>query len=110
LITGLAADATEEVGDPPASDGGEERFERADRGIILEVRHLLGHRDDGILHDILGFGFGKAGATGHAVEHFPVGIEEILPTLLVVPIPEPFQQAGAGRKILVRFAGHRATG
>src|SRR5206468_9971653 len=76
---------TELVPDPPLGDLEQPTLERAVRRVGFELPDLLGHRDDGFLDHLLGFGVAKAGFDRHAVDQFPIGIEEILPLLAVVP-------------------------
>jgi hypothetical protein len=54
----------------------------------------------------------QASLAGDAVNQSPVGVEEILPALLVTPVLEPRQQALAGRNPFFALAGslHRALG
>jgi hypothetical protein len=65
------------------------RLERALRRIILETLDALGHPNDRLLHDVLGFGFVQAGLERSAVNEPGINLIEILPALLVVPMLKP---------------------
>jgi len=48
-----------------------EDFERADGGIVFEVIHLLGHRQEGLLDNVLRLRVGEARLDGDAVDQLP---------------------------------------
>src|SRR5262249_39557533 len=51
---------------------------------------------------------GKSRAKGNAIDQLPVGVEELHPTVLVVPVLEPSQQTLARRDQLIRAFFHWA--
>ena len=81
-------------------------------GAGLELAHLLGDGDDDLLHDLLRLGVREAGFERGAVNEFPVSVKELAPTVLVVPVLEPAQQAPArGQEfVCIRFHGKRWPG
>src|SRR5438034_5565519 len=93
---------TELVPDPPLGDLEQPALERAVRRVGFELPDLLGHGNDRLLHYLLGFRVAQAGLDRNAVDQLPVRIEEILPTLAVVPVLQPADKTPAGRNQLIR--------
>ena len=89
------------VNDAPACHVQKPRLERADLAVILEVGHVLGDREHGLLHDILRFGLGQTALDSDAINELPISIEEILPARLVLPIFEAQDQSRPCRYQLV---------
>ena len=84
------------IGDSPAGQVQQPRFEGADCRVVLKLRDAPGHGNDGFLDGFLGLLIGEAGLAGDTIDQLPISMEEILPTFLVFPILEPAQQAVAG--------------
>src|SRR5262245_34948142 len=63
--------------------------------VIPILPHLLGDRHDSFLYDIPRLRFGKACLNCHGIDEFPVGVEKLLPTVLIFPIPQSADQTGA---------------
>ena len=82
-------------------------FERADFGVVFESTHFFGHRDDRLLYYFLGFGVGESGPEGHSVNQFPIGIEEVFPAFLVVPVLQAVEQASTRRDQVLWISCHR---
>src|SRR5207244_13490343 len=71
------------------------------------VLHVLANRHDRLLDDVLGFGVREARFDRHSVNQFPIGVEELAPTLLVVPVLQPFDQGPTRRKQFIRIILHK---
>src|SRR5437867_2761074 len=83
------------IRDAPAREREQPALERAGGRIRIELRHLLRHGDDRLLNYFLRFGVAEAGLERDAVDELPVGIEEVLPALLIVAVLQPPDQAPA---------------
>jgi len=83
------------VGHAPTHEPEAPLFERPARRIVTELRHLPRHRHDRLLDHVLRVGILQAGAAGDVVKHPPIEIEERLPALAIIEIPEPAQEAPA---------------
>jgi len=66
-------------------------------------RHFFRHRNQRILNNILRFGVAQACLDGNRINQLPIGIEELTPALLVLPIFQPCQKAQAGRQQVISF-------
>ena len=93
---GIGLPTPEMINDAATGDETEPVFERAFRAIIATLAHLFGDGDDGFLHHVVRLGVGQAGFERDGVDQFPVSVEKVLPAFLVVPILEPFDEAGSG--------------
>src|SRR5262249_33845079 len=82
-------------GHTTAGDLQQPTLERAEGRVVFEARHLLGDRDDRLLYGILGLGVVQPRLESEVIDESPVGVEELAPTVLVVPVFQPAQQAAA---------------
>src|SRR5207249_6273428 len=81
------------VGDPPARLLVQPRAKRAAIAGVLEIPDLLGHRDQGLLRDLLRLDLGQAGLARDVAEQRRVIVVELAPGCLPTPILQPRQQA-----------------
>jgi hypothetical protein len=87
----------------PAGDLQQPALERADRWIVPKPLHLVGRRNDSLLHDVLRGRVIQPGLARKLVNQPPVRVEEVAPTVLVVPVLEPAEQTAAGGNEYVFF-------
>ena len=106
VMHGEGSAFTELVGHAPAGHIQEPGLEGADGGVIFEVGHVFGDGNHCFLHDVLCFRLGQPAFASDVVDEFPVGIEEVLPTGLVLPILEPLDEGSAGWDQLVHGLRH----
>src|SRR5436190_11968422 len=74
--------------------------------IVLEAGHLFGYGHERLLHGVLRFGIAQAGFAGQAVNQLAIGVEEIPPTLLVIPVLQAAQETPASRDKFVGSVTH----
>jgi hypothetical protein len=80
--------------DEPAPDDRQQPGAEAALGpVVAEGRHLLGDRDHGVLHNLLGLRLAELRLDADGVDQAPVGLEEFAPTVLVLMVLQPEQQA-----------------
>src|SRR6266480_6811899 len=110
LDLGPARALSELVDDAPTRDLQQPALERAERRISFELTHLFGHREDRFLDDILSFRLRQPGLAGDAINELPIGVKEVLPTGLVLPVLQPLQQALPGGDGIVWMRRHDGVG
>src|SRR5579859_1664911 len=88
-------------------DGQKPGLEGASGRVIFKARDAFGNRQDGFLDRLLRLLMGQTAFDGEAIDKFPVSVEKILPTLVVLPVFQAAQQALSGREqvfgAIVRF-------
>ncbi len=88
---------SEPVHDPFLGEMAEPVFEPALFWVVLKFLDRFRHRNDRLLHDLLGLVLAQAGFKGGGENELPVNAEEFAPSLVVIPILQPAQQALACR-------------
>ncbi len=101
-MAGEAATFLRLVGNLRAGHRQQPGFEGALGGIVSEALDAFGHAEDGFLDDLLRLRMREAALEREAVDELPLGVEEVAPTAVIVPILEPPQQAGARRNQIRR--------
>src|SRR5579862_339234 len=87
---------SELICDAPACRLQEPALERTHLSIILEIGDVFGDRYHRFLDHVLRFSLVQTAFDRDAIDEFPVGVEEILPTLLILPILEALDQSCTG--------------
>lgn len=83
----------EMINDAPPGDEAKPVLEGTLGPVVAAIAHLLGHGDDGFLHDVPRLRLGQPGFDGNGVDQLPIRIEKILPTAVIAPIAEAMDQA-----------------
>ena len=94
-MPGMTCPFAELVGDFPADDLEEPAFEGILGGIVLEIRHFLSDRQQGVLESLFGFVFVQTGAARDAQDESAVGFVELFPAGMV-RILDGIQKTGSG--------------
>src|ERR1051326_1353899 len=71
--------------------------------------HLFGYRKNRFLNYVLRLWVIQAGLHGDSIDQFPIGVKELLPTLLIVPVLQTGQDAAAGGNQFVLVHQHDAN-
>ncbi len=85
----------------------EPAFERTNLGIVFEFPHGLGRGQHRFLDHVFRLGLGQTGFERHAVDEFPVRVEEDAPAFLILPVFQPAQQAASRRDKLFGICIHK---
>jgi len=86
----------EMIEDTPLRELSKPGFERANPGIVIEFRHAADNADDGFLDDILSLGVVQPSTGGRRIDEAPIGLEELLPAILIFKALEALQERLSG--------------
>src|ERR1043166_418172 len=106
LPVGLILPFPHQVSDAPTGHLAEPGFEGANGRVVVEFRQILRNGNERLLDDVLAVSVVQTGTASQAVNHFPVEVEELLPTPLIVEVFEALEEALASREVFVAFRVH----